>query len=239
MISVENVMKENPLSTQFDSTVWSAAHLMKESRIGCLLIRQEKELVGIITERDILQKVVVEGLNPRSVSVKEIMSTPVISIPGNQTVGEAEKLMERNKIRHLVVEKKGRIRGVVSMRDLLFPLQYFENLSIHDGLTGLLNKKEFNHRIKGEINRSQRFSHGFSLLMIDIDHFKLVNNTYGHPAGDKVLKAVSAMIQTNVRRMDQVFRYGGEEFALLLPETSRSNGISTGEKIRKAISSKK
>jgi diguanylate cyclase (GGDEF)-like protein len=212
---------------------------MKESGVGCLLIRQGEEIIGILTGTDILHKVVVEGLNPQKVSVKEVMSAPVISIHENKTIGEAEELMECKKIRHLVVEKKGEIAGVVSIRDLLFPLQYYENLSIHDGLTGLLNKKEFTHQIKGELSRSQRFGHCFSLLMLDIDHFKLVNDTHGHPSGDKVLIAVSKLIQSKVRGVDQVFRYGGEEFAFLLPETSRLNALSTGEKIRRAVASKK
>ncbi len=91
-----------------------------------------------------------------------------------------------------------------------------EYQAVHDGLTGLFTQQYFKGHLAKEISRSQRYKSPLSLIMCDVDHFKDFNDTYGHLAGDKVLKAVSNIIAGNVRSFDVVARYGGEEFAVLL-----------------------
>ena len=109
-----------------------------------------------------------------------------------------------------------------------------QNLSIRDGLTGLYNHREFQRRLKEEMERSRRYGRTFSLLMMDIDHFKVVNDTYGHPAGDKVLRAVADVVRREVRFVDHVARYGGEEFAVILPETHGAGVLVAAERLRTA-----
>ena len=110
-----------------------------------------------------------------------------------------------------------------------------EDLSIHDGLTGLYNYREFHRRLTDEVRRSRRYGRPFSLLILDVDGFKAVNDTYGHLAGDGTLKALAALIRQEVRPMDEVARYGGEEFAILLPETPGPGALAMAERIRDIV----
>jgi diguanylate cyclase (GGDEF)-like protein/PAS domain S-box-containing protein len=92
-------------------------------------------------------------------------------------------------------------------------------LSIHDSLTGLYNRNELEKRITEEVLRAARYNHILSIFMLDIDHFKRINDTHGHRAGDAVLRSLSALLERSIRKIDFVARYGGEEFVIVLPET--------------------
>jgi diguanylate cyclase (GGDEF)-like protein len=104
-----------------------------------------------------------------------------------------------------------------------------------DALTGLFNRRMFQEMLSDEINRVKRYGRPLSLVMIDIDHFKKCNDTYGHPVGDEVIRMVSRTIKSMIRTTDRAFRYGGEEFAILLPETSSGNGYTLSERLRITI----
>lgn len=106
----------------------------------------------------------------------------------------------------------------------------------HDALTGLPNREAYNERAFHEQQRFLRYSHNLSLSVCDIDFFKKVNDTYGHQAGDKVLKLIAKVISTRLRKVDFVARYGGEEFVILLPETLPSQAKLVLDKIRRAVS---
>ncbi|MBC7499831.1 MAG: AAA family ATPase [Herminiimonas sp.] len=109
-------------------------------------------------------------------------------------------------------------------------------MSLRDGLTGVSNRRAFDERLKEELARSRRTGHPLSLLIIDIDHFKLVNDTYGHPVGDACLKLMGTVLTAECRRAaDFVARYGGEEFALLLPDTDIEHATRFAELVRSAI----
>jgi diguanylate cyclase (GGDEF)-like protein len=114
-----------------------------------------------------------------------------------------------------------------------------KDISIRDGLTGLLNHREFYRRLREELERSRRYNRAFCLLMLDLDRFKEVNDTYGHLVGDETLCSVAALIREEVRMVDLVARYGGEEFAIILPETSYAGGVHIAERIRQTIESQK
>jgi diguanylate cyclase len=109
------------------------------------------------------------------------------------------------------------------------------DLSSRDALTGLANRRQFELTITGEIDRVARAGESALVLMADIDHFKRVNDTYGHPAGDQVLKVVAAALQDCVRPMDTVARYGGEEFAIILPNCPTAFGLTVAERIRAKV----
>ena len=104
-----------------------------------------------------------------------------------------------------------------------------------DELTGLLNRRSFTSFIQFEFNKSKTLSEPFSLIILDIDYFKKVNDTHGHLVGDEVLKNLANLLQSSFRSADKVCRWGGEEFAILLPDTSLNNAINIAEKIRKKI----
>lgn len=113
--------------------------------------------------------------------------------------------------------------------------QEVRQLATIDGLTGLYNHRAFQERIETEIERARRFGSKVSLLMMDIDNFKRLNDTYGHSMGDEVLRRIGCKIVENIRNIDFAARYGGEEFTVVLPETNLEGAKITAERIREAI----
>ncbi|MEN8613718.1 diguanylate cyclase [Dehalogenimonas sp. THU2] len=107
-----------------------------------------------------------------------------------------------------------------------------------DELTGLYNHRHFHERIEQEIGRGSRFGITFSLIILDLDLFKVYNDIYGHLAGDQLLRKVGQLLQSSVRNIDLPFRYGGEEFAILLPETRTDDAYRVAERLRKTIEAK-
>ncbi|PWH16657.1 MAG: hypothetical protein DDG59_08925 [Anaerolineae bacterium] len=113
--------------------------------------------------------------------------------------------------------------------------QEIQRLAVTDTLTGLYNRRYFFERACQEFTRSCRYHHPLTLIMCDLDHFKSVNDTYGHPAGDLVLQTISHLVLETVRKSDLVARFGGEEIILLLPETAPQYGESLAERLRQKI----
>lgn len=110
-----------------------------------------------------------------------------------------------------------------------------ETLAITDGLTGVYVRRHLVERLEGELERSKRFRYKLSFLMVDIDHFKHVNDEYGHLVGDTVLRQVAQTVKKNVREVDFVGRYGGEEFAVGLIETDEKTALQVAGRIRKSV----
>jgi diguanylate cyclase (GGDEF)-like protein/PAS domain S-box-containing protein len=108
-------------------------------------------------------------------------------------------------------------------------------LASHDGLTGLKNRRAFEERMGEELARIRRTSQPLSLLLLDIDHFKAFNDSFGHPRGDDVLRVVARLLSRAVRDTDIAVRFGGEEFAIILPNTDAEGAVQMGERLRQAI----
>jgi diguanylate cyclase (GGDEF)-like protein len=112
-----------------------------------------------------------------------------------------------------------------------------QRLATTDTLTGILNRRQFFVLGEQEVERSRRYSRELALLLYDIDHFKKVNDTFGHQAGDIVLRELAKLVHAQLRKNDLEGRVGGEEFAILLPETSISEAVVLAERIREIIES--
>lgn len=125
--------------------------------------------------------------------------------------------------------------AVAMQRASLF--EQLNRLAITDPLTGLFNYRKLDRDIRRETVRSRRYNHSFSFIMSDIDHFKAVNDTYGHQVGDVILREVARTLDENRREVDRVYRYGGEEFAILLPETEWHDAEILADKLRANIES--
>jgi diguanylate cyclase (GGDEF)-like protein len=108
-------------------------------------------------------------------------------------------------------------------------------LSNQDGLTGVFNHAYLVGEVNSEIERAKRYHSTFSLILLDVDNFKEVNDVYGHLAGDFVLKSIAQLMVKTLRTIDVVGRYGGEEFIVLMPETDLENAYNAGERLRQAI----
>ncbi|NRD54939.1 diguanylate cyclase [Corallococcus exiguus] len=121
------------------------------------------------------------------------------------------------------------------LRSLHSQVEELRRLAVTDGLTQVHNHRYFQERLREEFRRSQRYDESLSLILVDLDHFKNINDGHGHGAGDRVLREVAASLQHSVRETDLVARYGGEEFAILLPCTHLPGALTVAERIRKGI----
>lgn len=115
-------------------------------------------------------------------------------------------------------------------------LDTVEEAAFTDHLTGLANRRRFERQLHREVSRTERYGRSFCLLLIDIDRFKNINDTYGHPAGDEALRRVAQVLQAGTRGIDTASRVGGEEFAIILPETEAGVGKEVAERLRQSVS---
>ena len=140
-----------------------------------------------------------------------------------------EEMMEH------IIDALDRQRAIIETRELLFAerkkREFYQYLSIIDGLTDLYNHRHFHELLTQEMARAIRYEHPLSLLMIDIDDFKRFNDSFGHPAGDKALQDIAKLFRENCRRVDYICRYGGEEFAIITPETSGKNAVHLARRL--------
>lgn len=132
-----------------------------------------------------------------------------------------------------------RLERVIRVRKLdterVKMLERLKELSITDGLTKLFNSRHFYNQLKSEVGRCTRYQHPLTLLILDIDHFKDYNDAYGHLEGDKVLLRLGQVIKLLLRKMDSAYRYGGEEFTIILPETEMAEARTVAQRIRRAV----
>lgn len=129
-------------------------------------------------------------------------------------------------------EVLARLQNIIEIRE---KMKEFEKLLVRDYLTGLYNRKFFMERFIEDLSWSIMYNEPFSLMMLDIDHFKKINDTYGHGCGDEILKQIANAMLTTLRAQDLLARYGGEEFIIFLPNTSIETAAEIGESLRTAV----
>jgi len=182
-----------------------------------------------------------EALSGNFPGVSEIetgMCMPLIG-RGKKLIGLIT-LHNKRKSRHFLEEEKGLFStfGNYSAQAIENAMLYksTEHLSITDGLTGLYNHRQFQEQLGVEVKRAQRYDLNLSLIMIDLDHFKEFNDSYGHLEGDNLLRKIAQILKSSLRETDFVARYGGEEFAVILPETNKEGAAIAAERVRSTIS---
>jgi len=158
--------------------------------------------------------------------------------PFSQILQEANEELGKLNLSYeqLTVElKQAKEKAEKFAHELKTANEQLREMAFRDGLTGLYNHRYFQDLMDNELSRSRRYKKDYSLIMLDLDHFKKINDQYGHPVGDIVLKAVSKVIDDTIRDSDFAARYGGEEFAIVLPETELRGAAILAERLRKAI----
>ncbi|MFW2366765.1 MAG: HDOD domain-containing protein [Desulforhopalus sp.] len=181
-------------------------------------------------------------LNELHIKVKEAGTYFNLTIKNNKSVQE---ILQEANIRLSLINldyeqmNKQLILAKIHLENLSKELEdknrRLRDLVNIDGLTGVYNHRYFQHSLDQEISRTIRHRSSLSILLIDIDHFKKFNDTFGHQAGDFVLTEFADCIRTNIRQYDTLARYGGEEFVVILPETNNEQGLCVAEKLRTII----
>ncbi len=147
-----------------------------------------------------------------------------LHFPRSRSLGEEEQAL---------LHSVGELLGMALRAGRLYEATRF--LAVHDGLTGMTNHREFQRRLRQEVARARRYGHALSLLMVDIDHFKQINDTLGHPEGDRVLAELGRRLRRECRETDLAARYGGEEFTVLLLEQDGAAAVQVAERLRRAV----
>jgi len=157
------------------------------------------------------------------------------SYEGAISIGASDFVIKPVRLEELLL----RVRRVLRERELTQErnrmMEKLQKLAVTDGLTSLFNSRHFFTQLELEVDRSSRYKHPLALLLIDIDHFKDYNDTFGHLEGDKVLVRFSQILRSCLRANDSAFRYGGEEFTVILPETGAEEARTVAQRIRAAV----
>jgi len=178
-----------------------------------------------------------DGLSLLRAAVQAGCRVPIIFLTAETGESVDMQAMDAGALDYLI---KGEINPPALERSLRYALKLGETmealrlLATHDSLTGLLNRREFERIISEEHERAKRFGRSYAIIILDLDHFKSINDKYGHPAGDHVLKSVAKRIRQQLRSIDRVARIGGEEFAVVLTEVDH---VTASEVARRIVES--
>jgi two-component system cell cycle response regulator len=169
--------------------------------------------------------------NPRTLQI------PVIVLSGLQSSQDKVTAFDLGAVDYVtkpfdLTELRVRVRATIKMQRLIKMLAQKAQI---DGLTGLWNRVYFNSRLADEIGRIARRPGSVALAVLDIDHFKSINDTYGHPAGDAVIQGLAKLLTKECRHTDSICRYGGEEFGIIMPDTNEADARLVADRIRVAF----
>ncbi|WP_373069462.1 diguanylate cyclase [Sulfurimonas sp.] len=240
-----------------DTLISNLLSEMVEGFMDHVVVVEDMKPIGILTTKDLM--VLIKQKVQLDVSISKFMSFPVDSIERNASIKEAlEFIQSKHYKRVVVVDEEGRLAGIVSQKELI-SLTYskwavlmkeyqdelreinsilenknkeYETMASTDSLTGLYNRYKFSELYVSTYKSMVQRHNEMSLILLDIDYFKNVNDKYGHNIGDKVLVQVAHTLLKTLRNVDIVARWGGEEFVILLPTADLTNAYKIAEELR-------
>jgi len=260
--SLRGFMTEDVATVEIGTELVEAANQMKERRLSCLLIIENRVPVGIVTERDFtaLSASMLQGQPAGTLS--DLMTGNLITVQADSDCHVANKLMQEKRIRRLVVvEDDGSFCGLVTRADILRAHtseieqqkanlekrvaertaeleelnEVLTSISMRDPLLDIGNRRAMDNTLADVFERTRRYRRPYAVALVDVDHFKTYNDFYGHQAGDDALVAIAATIKKMIRRTDSVYRYGGEEFLIVLPEVGEEGGAIAADHVRESV----
>lgn len=241
---IAGVVPQIPLS--------DAVALMCEENCSCVLVSEGGKPVGIITERDVarLFKRAYEEQQLPQCTVGEVMTPEPVCVNQSTSLYDALQLAREKKLRHLlVVDDQDELQGLVTQTDmvnayigLIERQMELEDknkelllLSNEDALMHIGNRRAMTVELDFTEAAARRYSKTYAVALIDVDFFKRYNDRYGHRKGDEALKALARVVQQNMRESDRLYRYGGEELLLLMPEAGAVEAYCAAERVRAAV----
>jgi len=263
-MQVEALMTKKVCCIRPEMMLKDAIDLMRKNADSCLVITKDDLPLGLISEYDLV-RILNEFLDYPHVShycVSKFMSSPPIILKLGDSIFDALTVAQSREIRYiLVVDHKGAIAGLITQADLIrASLQmggrqgdsddmdsstltqnlirtnaYLKMLALEDPLLRIGNRRAMEVDLDFTHELAKRYKRNYSVVLFDIDFFKRYNDCYGHVEGDNTLKAVAGYLKKSIRNPDRIYRYGGEEFLLLLPETPIKNAPIMAERLVKGI----
>jgi diguanylate cyclase (GGDEF)-like protein len=258
-VLIKKLMTENVKCLGPEAPLLEAVKQMVDKSFSCLIVAHNNIPIGIITERDLVS--VLQSKNHSlelSRPVSNFMTSPITLVKQNESLYDALVMSRSERVRHLpVVDNNEQLVGLVTQSDLVnayFHIMEMQSdiiekaiqnktedlqklneelqaLSMEDHLMEIGNRRAMEVDLIHTHATAKRYNQSYSTLLVDVDHFKLYNDHYGHQMGDDVLKIVANLLKANIRAADRIYRYGGEELLLILPNTDASQAHYPAKKL--------
>ncbi|MAE96028.1 MAG: hypothetical protein CL910_15330 [Deltaproteobacteria bacterium] len=263
IVTIEDIMSTEIDSVEADLSSCAALEKMRDGDRSCLPVVEGRVPIGVISVREVIRAfaaVLAGEALPRTAG--EIMSSPPVTVgPGDSQDRAVEIVKESRAHQLLVVNGEGELIGIVTQTDLVRAQtlvvaherdrleasvvrrteqlqrvnERLEHMALVDPLLGVGNRRAMDQELFRLQELASRYGRSLAVVMFDIDDFKKFNDHYGHPAADLVLGDIAAAAQGEIRGADALYRYGGEEFIVSMPETSKEGAAMAAERIREAI----
>jgi len=239
-VKIRNVMTSNVATVTPRTSLVTVSRLMTEKKISCVVVVEKNRILGIVSERDLVKCVSANKGHLPGIFARQIMSSPVETITANTSLDNAIAIMSEKGYRRLpVLDSKGSLKGIVTRSDVLRSFtreleiahEHMKDLAIRDSLTGLYNRRFFMEVLEREFYKVRRYGGSLSLILLDLDDFKSINDEHGHQFGDKVLQSISEVLKKRARTSDVVARYGGEEFTVIASNTGIEHACLLAERL--------
>jgi diguanylate cyclase (GGDEF)-like protein len=251
-MKVEELMTEISAGVLPGESLSNVLAMMSARSRSCVVISEDDYPKGILTERDVVKILATsfERGTLNDIPVSEVMTKDVVSVERSTSLYDALLLIREQNLRHLlVVDKEDKLLGIVTQTDIVaaYVIMFDQQnklesanqalflLSNEDELMRIGNRRAMNIDLNFTAASSKRYNKSYAVALLDVDFFKNYNDCYGHQLGDEALVSVVNAIKANMRDTDRLFRYGGEELLLLMPESHLAEAAVAAERARKAV----
>jgi diguanylate cyclase (GGDEF)-like protein len=263
-VPISSIMTREIAAVSPDCPIRELLESLRGRRSGCAVVCEDGLPVGIVTLRDLTQLLedALRGADPGALTAMDVMAFPPFTLRESESMSDAMALVqERGFAQVPVVDGGGALVGMVEQSDLLRAHsraldekseslqrlvaertrelvranERLQQLSLEDPLTGIGNRRAMHASLEEIHEVARRFGTPYSVVMIDIDHFKAYNDLCGHPRGDEVLRSVAEALRAGLRQVDQLYRYGGEELLAVLPQTGLEGALQAAERFRACV----